>query len=145
MQDNRALCSNFTTFQSLVNGNTNNLLKTMDWSNVVIAGGFIYGLLSPSSMLAESDIDLFIYGDTEQIREQKCQYLMNHFKDAKPYYIINKSVITIIIPTINRDIQIIVTDKKSSSDITNNFDLNYTRCFYNGEIVMCSEDCIYAL
>ena len=135
---------NKDTLIAIIKGYTHNTIGNFNWSNVIMAGGFIFGLLSPNSLLPSSDIDFFIYGETEKDRYNKSLYLLKHFCKPDSYCIINKSVL-IIINKGMRDIQIIVTDKTNPIDITNSFDLNYTKCYCDGQTIMCSNECIYAL
>lgn len=126
---------------------TGHMFDKIDWSNIVIAGGFIFGILNKchNSMLEGSDIDLFVFGKTEEIRKKKCDYLLDYFrKYYKAHYIETNSIITIINPNIKHDIQIIMINKETPLDIINEFDFNYVKTYYDGKTVQCTPDCIYA-
>jgi len=112
---------------------TDNLFENFDWTNVVIAGGFIYGLLDNAydSIVDSTDIDLFVYGNNEQIRN-KIAYINKYFSKHNPFYAINKSVITIIIKSFRFDIQIVPVNKMTPFDIIDQFDFSYVMLYYNG-------------
>jgi len=112
---------------------TNNLFDEFEWSNVVVAGGFIYGILDNAydSIIDSTDIDLFVYGDSDVVKN-KITYINKYFEKYAPYYVVNKSVITIIIKSFRFDIQIIPTNKFVPFDIINEFDFSYVMLYYNG-------------
>ena len=117
-------------FDILFQKKTNLLFDNFDWSNVIIAGGFIYGLLNSMKSDHPADIDLFVYGDDVDV-QNKIKYLTNYFsKDA--YYLIRGATITIIMPEFDFDIHIIPTGKKCILDILNAFDFGYAMVGYDG-------------
>lgn len=123
---------------------TNNIFDGMDWSNIIIAGGFIFGLVNNvnNSIIDSTDIDMYIYGnDTNKTKN----YLLQHLSQYNPYYLISKNIITVIIPSIKYDIQIIIMDNTTPFDIIGSFDLNYVELYYDGDAVYATIDCMYAL
>ena len=67
-------------FIKLFNEETKNVFLDIDWSNIIIAGGFIFGLLNKmqNSIIPSTDIDIFVYGDS-LIIQKKVRYLLNYF------------------------------------------------------------------
>ncbi len=124
-------------FNNKFNDYTNNIFVEIDWSNMVIAGGFIFGLLNniSNSVIASTDIDIFIYSTDIDIRKQKWSYLLEYFSKYTPIYVNNKGIINIIIPSLNYDIQLIVFHSDNPENIINEFDLNYVRLYYDGVTV----------
>ncbi len=131
-------------FNNKFNDYTNNIFVGIDWSNMVIAGGFVFGLLNniSNSIIGSTDIDIFIYSTDIDIRKQKWEYLLEYFSKYTPVYINNKGIINIIIPTLNYDIQLIVFHSDNPESIINEFDLNYVRLYYDGLTVFANIGCL---
>ena len=123
--------------RSRFNTITNNIFKNSNWDNMVIAGGFINRLvcLYSSDQVAKSDIDLFIYGNTDEIIKNKCNELFTYLQQFNPIYMMKKSLVHIIIPKLNHIIQIIPKIAKDPIEIINNFDFNYVKMYYDGKNV----------
>ena len=101
---------------------------------MIIAGGFIFGLINniSNSIIPSTDIDIFIYSTDVEVRKQKWTYLLNYFSKYSPIYVNNKGIVNIIIPALKYDIQIIVFHSDDETDIIAEFDLNYVRLYYDG-------------
>lgn len=120
-------------FKETFNEMTNNIFMDMNWDNLIIAGGFIYGIINnlQDSIIKSTDIDLFLYGTSNEI-ENKIKYLLNYFNKFNPFYIRRGYVINLLIKSLNYDIQLINTRKLSSVEIIKDFDLSYVSIFYDG-------------
>jgi len=123
---------------------TKGLFDNMKWDNVILTGGFIFGLLNDlsESLIGSTDIDLFTYNDDS---EATAKYLLNHFSQFKPYYSVRGKVVTIIIPTFPYDIQIIPTNYTTAYDVVNSFDFSYVKTYYDGNDVYTTLDGLLSL
>jgi len=136
----------FDDFINSFHTKTNNIFVEFDWTNVVLAGGFLYGLIDnvSNSILPGSDIDLFVFGEPDVI-ENKTKQLLNYFSKFNPYYVVNSKVITVIIPKLNYDIQIISFDNHPTElSIISKFDYNYVKLYFNGNDIYCTLDNLLA-
>jgi hypothetical protein len=124
---------------------TNDMFKNIDWSNMIISGGFIFGLLNtPSnSIISGSDIDIFVYSNDENVRKDKWAYLMEYFSGFGAKYVNNNGIISIVIKDIKYDIQIILMNECKPSDIIKGFDLNYVKLYFDGFNVIANVDCLF--
>ena len=118
---------------------TNNIFADIDWSNMVVAGGFIFGLINniSNSIIPSTDIDIFIYSTDIEVRKQKWSYLLEYFSTHQSIYVNDNGIINIIIPDLKFDIQIIVFHTDNPVNIIAEFDLNYVKLYYDG-INVCS-------
>ncbi len=134
-------------FMNLFHTKTNNVFVNFDWNNVILAGGFLYGLVDNicNSILPGSDVDLFVFGEPEII-ENKTKQLLEYFSQFNPYYVCNGNVITLIIPSLNYDIQIIsFANNINELNIITNFDYNYVKLYFDGTNIFCTLDNLLAL
>lgn len=122
----------------------NEYFYDLEWNNMIVAGGFIFGLLNKinNGLLENSDIDIFIYG-TEEERKAKWFYLMNYFDKLGAKFARYHGSTTIIMDG-KLEIQVIVMDK-SPNEIIESFDFNYVQCYYDGKDVVGTISCIYGL
>lgn len=134
------------TIMKKFNEYTNNYFKDINYDNMIISGGFIYGIVDNlyDSLSFTSDIDIFVYG-TKQVKEEKIKYLLNYFKQYKPIYFISNGTYNILIPEIAFDIQIINSKYGTPNEIVDNFDYGYTQLYYNGKSIYCTNKCLYSL
>ncbi|QKF94682.1 BTB/POZ domain-containing protein [Fadolivirus algeromassiliense] len=125
---------------------TNNMFDHIEWNNMIISGGFIYGLIDDltNSMINSTDIDIFVIGNQEEV-QYKVQYLLEYFNTYGPFYIKRGKVITILIPSFGYDIQIIPTDKTTGEEVINNFDLSYVSLYYDGTDIYTNIDGLMSL
>lgn len=123
---------------------TKGLFDNMKWDNVILTGGFIFGLLNDltASLISSTDIDLFTYNDQT---EETAKYLLNHFNQFKPYYSVRGHVTTIIIPTFPYDIQIIPTSHSTAYDVIHAFDFSYVKTYYDGNDIYTTFDGLLSL
>ena len=130
---------------------TKGIFKGMCWNNVILAGGFTFGLVNNlhNSLISSTDIDLFIYNDVDDIDENNgtstVQNILKHFSQFNPYYITRGKVITLIIPDFEYDIQIIPTSKKSPREIIESFDFSYVKMYYDGNDIYTTLDGLIGL
>jgi hypothetical protein len=122
-----------TEFINNLNVHSFDLFLDFDWSNIIVSGGFVTGCFT-NDILYSSDIDLWIYGhDIEQKKETLIKTLNFFNKNGnKIIYSMNNQVITLCLIGIDRNIQIIFTDKNNPYEIINDFHFDYVKAFYNG-------------
>lgn len=132
-------------FMENFNKHTDNIFDGICWDNMVIAGGFIFGLLNnvSNSILPSTDIDIFVYSKDENVRKDKWYYLMEFFSKLNPVYVNKEGIINIISPNFKYDIQIILMNEETPYNIINTFDLNYVKLYYDGFNVNASIDCMF--
>lgn len=121
-------------FMLRFNGFTGGIFENFDWSNVIVAGGFIYGLLDNicNSIVDSTDIDMFVYGETEKIIRDKIEYINLFFSKYSPFYAVKKSIVDIINISFTYDIQIIACHNKTPDSIISDFDYGYTMVYFDG-------------
>jgi hypothetical protein len=119
-----------------------------NWSNVLIAGGLISGLLEKKMDPTEyilSDIDMFVYGKTKEIVTNKIQEIYDYFinkLNKKCYvfvYIPNTPIINIIVPG-KCSIQVVGTLFKNEMDVLKSFDLTHCQVGFNGIKIVHSNE-----
>lgn len=120
--------------------------KELNWSNICIGGGSVLGtLLKKPLETKNSDIDFWIYGKNYKATfDYFVKYLESKF-EVPIFYGIIGSVVTLVIPAYKRNIQIILTNKKSPYDIINSYDMDYVKCLYNGSQVLGTLDFLLSL
>ena len=129
---------------------TNNMFKNINWSNIILTGGFPFGLVNNLSdgFLNSTDIDLFIYGgskDETDIVDTKMKYLLDYFSQYNPIYSKRGKVVTIIIPSFPFDIQLIPSGELNPYDVINNFDFTYIQMYYDGSDIYITFDCLLSI
>lgn len=141
-----------SNFNELFATETNNMFDNFDWSNIIIAGGFVFGLMNNvcNSIIDSTDIDMYVYGKQSGSGSEKDviatrNYILQYFEQYGANYVISKQLITIVIPTIKYDIQLIIMDDTTPKDIVTAFDINFTELYYDGKDVYTSLNCMYAL
>jgi hypothetical protein len=146
--------------------NTRNILRSMDWNNVIVAGGAVLAsLLQPPDMesspeyvsylhyldayfnqrhisstsFADSDIDLFLYGLDEQQAKDKIRKIYNCIrKNSDDAVLIIRSKFAITFQTKDRKpIQIILRIYKSPAEVLCGFDIDSCCVAFNGKDVLC--------
>jgi hypothetical protein len=117
------------------------LNATFPWENVAFAGGGATKILSADyekKNARQSDVDLFVLGETFEIRKKVLDLLLEWFNTfgeerSRSYYAIRGSVITIYIKGVNRKIQIVSSNAKTIYDIIGRFDLTHIQwAYWNG-------------
>jgi len=136
---------------------TGNLFDNFDWTNVIIGGGFVYGLLSQSNnaIIESTDIDIFVQAftvsehDEDEIYNEEdpntLRRMLKHFTKFGGYSLKRGRVITVIIPNYKYDIQIIPTDATSPRDIITKFDWNYVQMYFDGKDIGITFNSLIAL
>jgi len=122
---------------------TNNIFNDFVWDGVVVAGGFVYALITNlnNGFIDSTDIDLFVYNDNKNV----IQRILRHFSKFDPIYGKNGNLITVFIPDLGYDIQIIPSYYSKPFNIVNKFDLNYVSAWFDGQQVFVTLECLIGL
>ncbi|KAH8675444.1 ankyrin repeat protein [Xylariales sp. PMI_506] len=151
VQSLKEFCNNFSVF-------CESSLSDMDWSNVVAAGSSVVNCILPvppehsSSKRAlrqyyhekfapASDVDLFLYGLTEEQAIEKIKQIETNVRDAilsETTVVRTKNAITICSQYPTRHIQIVLRVYKNVSEILTGFDIDCSGAAYDGEQVYCT-------
>ena len=114
------------------------MFEGADWNNIVMAGGSMDKLMDASltEYPESSDIDIFIFGETSDIRKQKVHDLLHFFESKyQVIYGIRGSVIDLLLDGVERMVQIICTCMTSGFEIINNFDVSNVQVMFDGQNV----------
>ncbi|KAJ7148273.1 hypothetical protein C8R46DRAFT_1044821 [Mycena filopes] len=127
------------------------LLNTLDWNNVIVAGGIVLGALvntdcndeshlHPSSGWEMSDVDVYIHGLSPSEANRKVQHIFDTFRGNLPPHmrtlaIRNAKTITLYADYPLRRIQIVLKLAKNPRDILLNFDLDICAMGWDGSNV----------
>ncbi|KAK7757760.1 hypothetical protein SLS62_000138 [Diatrype stigma] len=142
---------NFSVFSELS-------LAELDWNNVVAAGSSVVNTLLPvpdeymnskralrkyyhEKFCPASDVDLFLYGLTEEQAIEKIKEIELRVRDAilsETTVVRTKNAITICSQYPIRHIQIVLRVYKSVSEILTGFDIDCSGAAYDGEQVYCT-------
>lgn len=133
-------------------------LVDLDWSNVVVAGSAVVTSLLPvpakhnsskralreyhhQKLAPASDVDLFLYGLTEEQAIDKIKQIEQRIKDSiltETTTIRTKNAITIASQYPTRHVQIVLRIYRSISEILTGFDVDCSCAAYNGSQVYAS-------
>ncbi|KAI1076745.1 ankyrin repeat protein [Whalleya microplaca] len=133
-------------------------LTDMDWSNVVAAGSSVVNCLLPvpteyqkskralrqyyhEKFCPASDVDLFLYGLTEDQAIEKIKVIETGIRDAilsEVTVVRTKNAITICSQYPTRHVQIVLRVYKSVSEILAGFDIDCSGAAYDGKQVYCT-------
>ncbi|KAI0171986.1 ankyrin [Hypoxylon sp. FL1284] len=133
-------------------------LAEMDWSNVVAAGSSVVNCLLPvpgqynkskralrqyyhEKFCLASDVDLFLYGLTEEQAIEKIKDIEARIRDAilsEVTVVRTKNAITICSQYPTRHVQIVLRVYKSVSEILTGFDIDCSGAAYDGKQVYCT-------
>ena len=142
----RAFKENFGLFSG-------NVLGSLDWTNVVVAGGAVTTSLLPRSdgdsyetMAPDADIDLFLYGlDHDQAIEKSLgieKALIDNMKGSggapDMLTVRTTNAITIVSNPYKRRVQIVCRLYRSLEEILVGFDVDCSTFAYDGEMVYAS-------
>jgi hypothetical protein len=120
--------------------------EDFQWSNIIIAGGLISGLIESQPAIIEyqqSDVDIFVFG-TEEIVRKKIQYIYDYFvkKLEKKFYSFmytpNVPIICIVIPG-ECSIQIIGTEFLTALGVLNSFDFSHCQVGFDGNQILYTD------
>jgi ankyrin repeat protein len=133
-------------------------LVDMDWSNVVVAGSAVVTSLLPvpekhntskralreyyhQKLAPASDVDLFLYGLTEEQALEKIKQIEQRIRDSiltETTTIRTKNAITIASSYPTRHVQIVLRIYRSVSEILTGFDVDCSCAAYDGSQVYAS-------
>lgn len=150
-----AVVSSVPDFQTNFSIFTEGSLSDIDWSNVVVAGSAVVTCLMPvpekfrdskrslrefyhEQFAPASDVDLFLYGLTEEQAIEKIRHIENKIKGSILYEtttIRTKNTITIASQYPTRHVQIVLRIYKSISEILTGFDVDCSCAAYDGKQV----------
>ncbi|KAK3310531.1 uncharacterized protein B0T15DRAFT_481869 [Chaetomium strumarium] len=153
-----AVVQSFKEFQHNFNVFSESSLVELDWNNVVAAGSSVVNTLLPvpeeysrskrglrefyhEKFCAASDVDLFLYGLSEDQAIEKIKEIENRVRDAlltETTVVRTKHAITICSQYPTRHIQIVLRIYKSVSEILTGFDIDCSGAAYDGKQVYCT-------
>ncbi|KAJ7124079.1 hypothetical protein C8R43DRAFT_1031247 [Mycena crocata] len=129
------------TFDRLSDG----LLKNLDWSNIVVAGGIVLGTLlavdgAPPDVAAQwaaSDIDVYVYGLGPKAANAKLRHLFETFKANLPrgtptLVVRNAKTVTFYARYPLRRVQVVLKLVRSPRAVLLNFDLDVCAMGWDG-------------
>lgn len=119
--------------------------KNWSWNGIAVCGGSVYMCLDPNiqqkGFPVSSDVDLFIFGATEENRrktlKKTLQYFSDKFKD-NVFFALEASVIHIFIrhKKIKRNFQIIYTSAPNLYGVLGDFDNSVSQCGFTNDKIM---------
>lgn len=117
------------------------------WNNVILSGGSCYKCLTNDIINTSSDIDLWIYGSTDDKKStyKRIVKYFNKKENVFTYNIINEGIVTFVFNGKHRNIQLIYTKYETPQCIPNTFDIDYLKMYFDGDNIMATYDCIIAL
>jgi ankyrin repeat protein len=133
-------------------------LVDMDWSNVVVAGSAVVTSLLPvpekhntskralreyyhQKLAPASDVDLFLYGLTEEQAVEKIKQIEQRIRDSiltETTTVRTKNAVTIVSQYPTRHVQIVLRIYRSISEILTGFDVDCSCAAYDGTQVYAS-------
>jgi len=156
--DSPAVVQELKDFKRNFNVFSESSLVELDWSNVVAAGSSVTNCLLPvpdeynatkrglrefyhERFSPASDVDLFLYGLTEEEAIEKIKKIEVQVRDAlltETTVVRTKHAITICSRYPTRHIQIVLRIYKSVSEILTGFDIDCSGAAYDGSQVFCT-------
>ncbi|KAK4239714.1 hypothetical protein C8A03DRAFT_32236 [Achaetomium macrosporum] len=153
-----AVVQSFKEFQHNFNVFSESSLVELDWNNVVAAGSSVVNTLLPvpdeysrskrglrefyhEKFCPASDVDLFLYGLSEEQAIEKIKDIETRVRDAlltETTVVRTKHAITICSQYPTRHIQIVLRIYKSISEILTGFDIDCSGAAYDGKQVYCT-------
>lgn len=153
-----AIVQSLKEFQTNFNIFSESSLADLDWSNVIVAGSAATTPLLPvptehaatkralrtyyhETIAPASDVDLFLYGMTEEQAIEKVKHIERSIRDSiltETTTIRTKNAITIVSQYPTRHIQIVLRLYSSISEILLGFDVDCSCVAYDGEQVYAS-------
>ncbi|KAJ5074185.1 hypothetical protein M0811_00814 [Anaeramoeba ignava] len=145
---------------------TENQLDSLDWNNIIVAGGSVLACLQdlPSEVTstklnhrkyylenpcyAKSDIDIFIYGLNKIQAKKKVEQIIALVKNENPhqvYVVRSLRCLTLFSLYPYRNIQIIFRLYKSPAEVLLGFDVDSCAVGYNGKEILMNYRCCRAL
>ncbi|KAK0225165.1 hypothetical protein EDD85DRAFT_980515 [Armillaria nabsnona] len=122
---------------------TDNVLRGLNWDNVFVAGGLVFGTLLTPNKAEEwiaSDIDLYIYGLNVKQANDKIRHIEEVYKSnlpaGSPFLVVrNSQTITFYSAWPKKRVQIVLKLVNSPREVLLNFDLDVCAAGYDGENV----------
>lgn len=159
-----AIVQSLQEFQTNFQLFSESALVDMDWSNVVVAGSAVVTSLLPvpaehntskralreyyhQKVAPASDVDLFLYGLTEEQAVEKIKQIEQRIRDSiltETTTIRTKNAITIASQYPTRHIQIVLRIYRSISEILTGFDVDCSCAAYDGKQVYASPRAVAA-
>lgn len=156
--DSPATVQSLKEFQRNFNVFSESSLLEMDWSNVVVSGSAVVNCLLPvpkeydvskrtlrefyhEKFAPASDVDLFLYGLTEEEAVEKIKDIETHVRDSlltETTTVRTKNAVTICSQHPIRHIQIVLRIYKTVSEILTGFDIDCSGAAYDGKQVYCT-------
>ncbi|PBK64475.1 hypothetical protein ARMSODRAFT_1087899 [Armillaria solidipes] len=139
-------------FKSCWDAMADNLLRGLNWDNIFVAGGLVFGTLltpqvpgtytdvSKAEEWIASDIDLYIYGLNAKQANDKIRHLEEVYKSnlpaGSPFLVVrNSQTITFYSTWPKKRVQIVLKLVNSPREVLLNFDLDVCAAGYDGENV----------
>jgi hypothetical protein len=159
-----AIAQSLKEFQTNFQLFSESALVDLDWSNVVVAGSAVVTSLLPvpakhnaskralrqyyhEKLAPASDVDLFLYGLTEEEAVEKIKQIEQRIRDsilAETTTIRTKNAITIASEYPTRHVQIVLRIYRSISEILTGFDVDCSCAAYDGKQVYASPRAVAA-
>ncbi|KAK3695330.1 hypothetical protein B0T22DRAFT_369114 [Podospora appendiculata] len=159
-----AVVQTFKEFQHNFNVFSESALLDLNWSNVVASGSAVVSCLLPvpqqyngskrglrefyhEKFAPASDVDLFLYGLTEEEAIEKIKDIETRVRDAlltETTTVRTKHAVTICSQYPTRHIQIVLRIYKSVSEIVTGFDIDCSGAAYDGKQVYCTPRALQA-
>lgn len=153
-----AVVQSLKEFQHNFNVFSESSLVDLDWSNVVASGSSVVNTILPvperyrdskralrefyhEKFCPASDVDLFIYGLTEDQAIEKIKQIETRIRDSiltETTTVRTKNAITICSQYPTRHIQIVLRIYKNVSEILTGFDIDCSGAAYDGKQVYCT-------
>lgn len=123
------------------------LLDNFDWNNVLLAGGYVSGLMEKnydSENYKSSDLDFFIFDKNRNIVIKKLKKLYRYFSSKLDVIITFRykysPVVNIFSPKFNRTIQIIGCIESNPLNILKQFDLTHCQVGFDGHNIISTSE-----
>ncbi|KAN0024453.1 hypothetical protein ACTFIV_008861 [Dictyostelium citrinum] len=144
--------SNDIKFKQEWNQFSNNMFDGFNWANVFVAGGSVLGCSLDGGIFGNkgfenSDIDIFLYGLSEDGANRKLDEIEQHIKSKSPQAQMarTKYAVTFVSGTGFRNIQIVLRIYKSPAEVLMGFDIDCCSIGYDGTDVYAMPRAIKAV
>ena len=146
-----------TSFSQTFDRVTNGILRGLDWSNLLVAGGMALttllhtdAIMDNEKSVREPDIAIFVYGLGPEDANRKAEEIHDIWAANLPasterLVVKNAKTITLIPSYPHRRIQIMLKLSNSPTDILLNFDLDPCALGYDGSSVFMLPRCARAI
>ena len=153
-----SLNRNDMTFSQVFDRITKGVLRGLDWTNVIVAGGMALTTLlhvdptkDDNKSIRDPDIDVYIYGLSPQDANRKAEEIHDTWvrnlptSASKRLVIKNAKTINLLTSYPNRRIQIVLKLLPTPTDILLNFDLDACAIGFDGSHVFMLPRCARAI